>query len=1300
MSGEHSGDLCVTAINELDTMTGFYTHDETFRKIKEYIKGQGANGTHALLVVDINDLKSVNDFNGFEFGDKVIKECSKRITEHIKNDDICGRIGGDEFLVFIKNCDSKVVADESACALVDSLNFEYSADSSSYAVSSAIGVSIYGVDDTDIGNLYLKAEAALYYAKKNSNTNYALYGNEIKPEQIRAEEKESLIRLRTLLEYMDGGVILVDVGEDINVYYASPSFYKMSHRTTEEIGENGELLFSVVVPEDKGRLAEVAHRIAKTGETLDCVYRVYEINGEIGWRQIRAARLPGLNKNGNRSIICVITDVSELKESNATLETVVENSPAGIGIFEIDREGVKPTFYNQMMKELVGAGSEQLNSIIDFISSGDREDIVSEIIRCAYEGCPCEIEFEIIDVSGKKRFISARGVNLYEHNNKIYSLAIFSDITKEYVLRKQLDFEQKRYRTAVDLTKAVLWEVDIKKKTTYHYDVDPVDGSDAEVAVYENSPDSVIASGIIHPDFVDEYKRMYDNLYNGDDSGEYFYKRRDNGNGYIWVKSRFRVLKDENGDRYYSVGVAEKVLNIDSQMRRFEQEQYFCDQVSNSVLGSIKVNISKNLIERHFIASTTKKIQSNQHSYDDLLVRSVNMISVEEDQNNLMQKLSRENLFEVFRNGQDWINVEFRRKDKSDKIRWTSLAMSLHRHPVSGDLYGFAYVRDVDKRRKWELSLHSKVERDSISMVYSRATAFDMVNLMLSTVKNKQSYCAMCIIEIAGLDSVQADKGEYMVHNILFAMGRVLRIIVDGAAIVGQIDHNRVMIFRVGIGSPEEQFLRAEYSADRLATMLRITFPNENIDIYSSVVTACAQNANLHNIYERAYSSCAEAVKRNSKVVRIELEENTPASKSFENQNSDTDKNYDLQTGLLTRQHYYDAFRKLRPETLSSLGVLIADINGLRTINHRYGMEYGDQIIKQVAESIRTQFGEEEVFRVSGDEFLVLCKDSTQESFINRCDAVVELIGTSHQDIISVGVTWDSHVSDIQALIDHADELMKSAKQEYYRLNNTIPNGSDFKAYMWVTGAINDGKFYVYLQPKAELSSGKITGCEALVRYYDTESGLINPSKFIAVLERENVIKQLDFYVLRKSLDIIQSWINSGKTPIPVSVNFSRKTILAPNALEDVIELVKGREHLLEYICIEITETIGSMERAMITRVCEMFQKAGFRLALDDFGSEYSNLYIISALRFDEIKIDKSVIDDIVTNDLARLTVENTKRICERTGAILVAEGVETEEQMNILKSIGCHMVQGYHINKPLPLDEFSEKYIEKNTMQ
>lgn len=1289
-------------VEVIDVMTGFYTHDETFKCIRSYIEGQGADGIHALMSLDIVNLGAINNIYGHDNGDKIITACAEIIKNFIKKEDIVGRVGGDEFLIFVKDCKDKDNAEKIVSELISLLCGEYTLDGASVNVCVSVGASVYGIDGTDIGDLYLKADDALYYAKKENKNNYALYGKHINPESIRAEEKQSLIRLRTLLEYMDGGVILVEVGEGIDIYYASPSFYKMSHRTKDEVGENGENLLSVVVPEDKSTILQYAKIVAKTGESLDFVYRVYESNGGIGWRQIRAARLPGLRKNGRRSIICVITDVTELKESAATLEAVVENSPAGIGIFEIGDNYVKPTFYNSALGTLLGRDENEANvleNIIDHIDISQRQTVFEEILTAVHEERPCEIEFKIFNTGSEAAYLSARGVNLYEQNGKKSCLFIFTDITKEYKLREQIRFEQERYKIAVDLTKAVLWEVDIKTKTTYQY-LDFTDRNGTNVKVYENSPDSLIESEFIHPDFADEYLRMYDNLFKGNDSGEYFYKRMGENNEYVWVKTRFRVLKDENGEPLYSVGIAEKVLNIDAQMRRFEQEQYFCDQVENNVLGSIKINLSKNIIENHYIFSGARKTVNNQHNYDEILERSVAMVSIKEDADNLVQKLSRERLFEVFKDGQDWVNVEFRRKDGAEKIRWTSIAMSLLRHPVSGDLYGFAYVRDVDKRRRWELSLPSKVERDAISMVYSRATAFDMINTILPTVKDKTSYCAMCMLDIDGLDAIQAEKGEYMVRNILFTIGRVMRILVDGSAIVGQIDNNRIMVFRVGIGSPDEQLLRVQFSSERLAAMLRMTFPSEKLELYSGIALSKVSSANLHDMYDEAYHACSEAIMHNTKIVKVELSAKEEAEEFDDAVSNSSGRQRDQQTGLMTRQDYYDSFRKLRPETLSSLGVFIADINGLRTINHRYGMEYGDRIIKNVASNLLAQFGEDEVYRVSGDEFLVLCKNCTQDSFINRCDAVIEQIGTAYNNIISVGTTWDSHISDIQKLVDHADELMKEAKQDYYRMNNTVPSGSDYKTYMWVMDAIKDERFFVQLQPKAELANGKVTSCEALVRYIDAESGMIHPAKFIAILERENVIKQLDFYVLNKALDIIDGWIKEGKEPISVSVNFSRRTLLAQGALKDVLEAVKGREYLLPYLCIEITETIGSMERAMVTRVCEMFQNAGFKLALDDFGSEYSNLYIVSALKFDEIKIDKSVIDDIETNDLARLTVENTRRICERTGAILVAEGVETEEQMNILKSIGCHMAQGYHINKPLSPKEFTEKYIVEKPMQ
>lgn len=404
---------------------------------------------------------------------------------------------------------------------------------------------------------------------------------------------------------------------------------------------------------------------------------------------------------------------------------------------------------------------------------------------------------------------------------------------------------------------------------------------------------------------------------------------------------------------------------------------------------------------------------------------------------------------------------------------------------------------------------------------------------------------------------------------------------------------------------------------------------------------------------------------------------------------------FDALTGLRNRNSYLELSSRIRVDAVTSIGVVAADINGLSKVNQTFGHESGDDLIRGVARILRSHFREYEVFRLEGDKFRVLAQDITYEAFSAKLSLLREEIASSCEQGLSIGYTWANNDFDLEKLTEHAEELMRIEKQEYYLSGEE--NRKHYRPNMVhsLQQSLKAGEFQVYLQPKANINNGEVNGAEALVRHIHPTYGVIYPTRFIGTLEKEGLVHFVDFYVMEQVFKILADWQRRGLELMPISVNFSRSTMLEPHLIQRLEELAdrycQVPRSLVE---IEITESLGEMEHATIAAIGRRIMEAGFALCLDDFGSKYTSLSVLSAMDFRVLKLDKSLINDLVTNPRSRAVVRNALGICEDLNVVSLAEGVETQEQLDVLRELGCSYAQGYLFNKPIPLPLFEKKYI------
>ena len=408
-------------------------------------------------------------------------------------------------------------------------------------------------------------------------------------------------------------------------------------------------------------------------------------------------------------------------------------------------------------------------------------------------------------------------------------------------------------------------------------------------------------------------------------------------------------------------------------------------------------------------------------------------------------------------------------------------------------------------------------------------------------------------------------------------------------------------------------------------------------------------------------------------------------------------KHYDMLTELENRNSYQKYVNAVKQETFSTFGVISIDINGLKDINMHFGSKVGDNSVRYVADMLRRFFGDSKLYRLSGGLFLVLCGDYTQEAFEETIIEFKKATAKNEETSLSIGHCWSSNDIDIEKMVGHAEDLMQIAKQEYYQQEEKSNQFFRNKLQQELKQTILNGEFVMYLQPKADIATQRINGAEALVRRIHPQHGVIPPNKFIPLLEKENLIRYIDIFMFEEVLKTLKKWLDEGKRVFPISLNFSRATMLEPdiiNSMERVQEKYNVPHELIE---IEITETLGNMERATIEAIGCKIVKNGYRLSLDDFGASFSNLSILNSMQFDVLKLDKSIINNIVTADKSRIIIKKVLELCNELGIESIAEGVETEEQLNVLKKMGCAQAQGYLFNKPIPMLDFEEKYMQEN---
>lgn len=405
----------------------------------------------------------------------------------------------------------------------------------------------------------------------------------------------------------------------------------------------------------------------------------------------------------------------------------------------------------------------------------------------------------------------------------------------------------------------------------------------------------------------------------------------------------------------------------------------------------------------------------------------------------------------------------------------------------------------------------------------------------------------------------------------------------------------------------------------------------------------------------------------------------------------------DIAPGIYGMHAYNEQIGIMNSDIYSSIGVMTLAIPQLLALTNEYGSDHCNNLINYVSELLKRSFGNSFIFHTYDQEFVVVVPNTTKDIFFERVSTVQQLCRRNYPSQISTGATWSRGVFAGEALVKEARTIMLSQQQSGMvpKLNTYEVKSNDFHP---LSSSLLK-RFTVYFQPKVDMKTNTLVGAEALVRGIDENGAIIPPMRFISTMEKEGTLRDLDLFVLSRVLWQLHDWKKQGYNVVPVSVNFSRFTIFDHSTAGAVLAILSHYDQVAaSFIEIELTETACSVEDVTLNRTLEPYRNLGMRFALDDFGTGYANLSIFSKVHFDTVKLDRSLVNDLSVNSVSRLLLESITRISNERKISVVAEGVEYQEQVDILKESGCHIAQGYLYDKPLDVNDFTARYLSKGT--
>ncbi len=424
----------------------------------------------------------------------------------------------------------------------------------------------------------------------------------------------------------------------------------------------------------------------------------------------------------------------------------------------------------------------------------------------------------------------------------------------------------------------------------------------------------------------------------------------------------------------------------------------------------------------------------------------------------------------------------------------------------------------------------------------------------------------------------------------------------------------------------------------------------------------------------------------------------------------------DAVTGGNSVAYLSEKFSEINEEELDKYWILYMNLVSFKAVNEVIGWENGNILLKDVYEQNQLALLDGEYQAALGQSsFAMLIKsDMNAQDVRRKCSQLREgLDKVVREKFKSLSLRTEFSACPINTGDDNFKAILDLARIAYRNSAASYDIASDCWIYTEMCKdkmrvektmenklekALVNKEMELFLQPKVDPQTGKVTGAESLIRWRRNDGTILRPVYFIPVFERNRMIARVDLFMFRETCLFIKKWIDDGNEPFRISVNISKYSILNTDNFERYEQIIREINPPIQWIEFEITESMAYNNESDISEIIDRIHDLGATVSMDDFGSSYSNLVAIQRLQFDTVKIDRGIFTHgFPDNEKSFQMVSALMRMFTTIGIFVVAEGIESEDQVEALKKLGCHSIQGYYYSKPLDIDKFKEYFQNRN---